>query len=432
MAGSARVAQRDVPRRRTFQAFENRGFARLWLANCLLYSARWMQLTLLGWFVLELTDSPWLVALVGFFSSAPMLALGLVGGILADVMHRQRLLLITQGTNCLFSLLLTLALGTGVVQVWHIYLTILMSGAGWALDTPSRRSLVYDLLGLEGVTNAMALDSVGMNASRMLGPAVAGALIVLVGVSGGYAVITGCYATALFLLWSLPVSQGPRPGPRQQSLGRNLAEGFRYVRRHRTIMAIIYITIAMNLLLFPYVQMMPVIARDVLHVDAALMGALQAAEGVGALMGAVLIASAPHLQYHGRVFLGGSLLSLLALFVFSMSRWYLLSWPALLILGLGSSGFGAMQSTLVLLLAREQMRGRALGVLSLAIGAGPLGSLLIGAVASTIHPVFAVRMHALLGIIALAGILLLFPVIWDRTRVASGQVRRGSSTSGGG
>jgi MFS family permease len=104
----------------------------------------------------------------------------------------------------------------------------------------------------------------------------------------------------------------------------------------------------------------------------------------------------------------------------------------LLILGLGSSGFGAMQSTLVLLLAREQMRGRALGVLSLAIGAGPLGSLLIGAVASTIHPVFAVRMHALLGIIALAGILLLFPVIWDRTQVAGGQVRRESRASEGG
>jgi MFS family permease len=391
-----------------------------------------MQLTLLGWLVLELTDSPWLVALVGFFSSAPMLALGLVGGILADVVHRQRLLLLTQGTNCLCSLLLALALGTGAVQVWHIYLTILMSGAGWALDTPSRRAMVYDLLGLEGVTNAMALDSVGMNASRMLGPAVAGALIVLAGATGGYAVITGCYATALVLLWSLPVSQGPRPGRRQQSLGRNLAEGFRYVRRHRTILAIIYITVVMNLLLFPYVQMMPVIARDVLHVDAALMGALQAAEGVGALMGAVLIASATNLQYHGRIFLGGSILSLLALFVFSMSRWYLLSWPALLILGLGSSGFGAMQSTLVLLLAREQMRGRALGVLSLAIGAGPLGSLLIGAMASTIHPVFAVRMHALLGIIALACIILLFPVIWDRTQVSGGRVRRGSSLSEGG
>jgi MFS family permease len=104
----------------------------------------------------------------------------------------------------------------------------------------------------------------------------------------------------------------------------------------------------------------------------------------------------------------------------------------LLILGLGSAGFGAMQSTLVMLLAREQMRGRALGVLSLAIGAGPLGSLLIGAMASTIHPVFAVRMHALLGIIALACIILLFPVIWDRTQIEGGRVRRGSSTSEGG
>ena len=117
--------------------------------------------------------------------------------------------------------------------------------------------------------------------------------------------------------------------------------------------------------------MVPIIARDILHVDAALMGVLQAADGLGALVGVVLIASAVRLNYHGRVFLGGSLLALLGPLVFSMSPWYILSLPVLLLLGLGTAGFGAMQSTIVLLAAREEMRGRALGVLSLAIGTGP-------------------------------------------------------------
>jgi MFS family permease len=422
VAGSAPITKRAVHLKRTFQAFENRGYVRLWLANFLLYTSRWMQMTLLAWLILDLTDSPFLVALVGFFSSAPMFLLGLLGGVLADRVHRQRLLSLTQGTNVASSCMLTLLLSTGVVQVWHAYMAILITGACWALDTPSRRAVIYDLLGLEGVTNAVALDSVGMNASRMCGPALAGVLITLTGVTGGYVVITLFCSIAWMLLWSLRIPQGPRPERRQQSGWRNLLEGFRFVRENQTIKATLYITVVMNVLLFPYVQMVPIIARDILHVDAALMGVLQAAEGLGALVGAVLIASAVRLNYHGRVFLGGSLLALVGLLVFSMSRWYILSLPVLLLLGLGTAGFGAMQSTIILLAAREEMRGRALGVLSLAIGTGPFGSLLMGATASAIHPVFTIRMSALLGIVSLACIMVLMPTFTERTqpvRVAS-------------
>jgi MFS family permease len=413
------------------RAFTNRGYLCLWAANFLLYTSRWMQMILGAWLILELTDSPFLVALVGFFSSAPMFLLGLVGGLLADRLPRQRLLSVTQGINVISSALLLGLLSTGLVQVWHMYMAILITGACWALDTPSRRAVIYDLLGAEGVTNALALDSVGMNASRMCGPALAGLLITLAGVTGGYVVITTFCSVAWVLLCSLRIPQSTRQAaPARQSIARNLLEGFRYVRGNRTIMATLYITVVMNVLLFPYVQMVPIIARDVLHVDAALMGALQAAEGLGALTGAVLIASATHLNYHGRVFLGGSLLGLIGMCVFSMSRWYIISLPALLCLGVGTAGFGAMQSALVMLASQEEMRGRSLGVLSIAIGTGPFGSLLMGAMASAIHPVFALRVHALLGIVLLAVIMVLMPSFTDRTspvRVSSTprQVRPG-------
>jgi MFS family permease len=110
------------------------------------------------------------------------------------------------------------------------------------------------------------------------------------------------------------------------------------------------------------------------------------------------------------------MLALGSLLLFSVSRWYILSFPALLWLGLGTAGFGTMQSAIVMLVAREDMRGRALGVISLAIGAGPLGSLLIGAVADAVSPIFALRLSALLGIIAMACIALIFPTIIDRTQ----------------
>jgi MFS family permease len=400
------------------RAFGNRNYTRLWLANFLSYTARWMQLPLLAWMILELTDSSWLVSLVGFFSMLPTLMLGLVGGMLVDTADRRRLLIVTQGVSAITGFGLAFLLLSGIVQVWHAYATALVTGAAWALSFPARRATIFDLVGSSGVTNAVAMDTVGMNLSRMFGPGLAGILISLTGVAGGYTVVALSYTLGYVLLWSLRVEQVRRLSRRQTAIFQNLREGFRYVRGNSAIMATVSITIVMNLLLFPYAPLVPVIARDVLHVDPTLMGGLQAAEGFGSLVGATLIASAVTITYHGRVFAGGSLLALIALCLFSMSRWYIVSFPILLILGLGFSGFATMQSAIVLLAAGEEMRGRALGVISLAIGAGPLGSLLIGAMASAVSPVFAIRMHALLGIILLAGIVLLMPTIMDRLQPA--------------
>ena len=413
------VRKRDVPSRQTFRAFTNRQYTRLWVANFLSYTARWMQMILLPWLILELTDSSWLVALVGFFSSVPMLVLGLPGGVLADEMNRQRLLVVTQVANVVASILLTMLLAADAVQVWQTYVVTLVNGACWALSMPARRALVFDLLGTSGITNAIALDMVGMNGSRMLGPALGGALIMLIGVTGGFVVISLFYAIGLVLLSSLHVPHSRPLASSRRQIGRNLLEGFRYVCSHQTLLAMVGITVVMNMLLFPYLPLVAVIARDVLHVDPLLMGALQAAEGVGALVGAMLIAAAVTIYHHGRIFWGGSLLALGALLLFSMSRWYILSLPALLCLGFGTAGFGTMQAAMVMLVAKEDMRGRALGVISLAIGAGPLGSLLIGAVADAVSPVFALRMSALLGIIAMACIALLLPTIIDRTQTPS-------------
>ncbi len=398
-----------------FRAFANRGYLRLWIANFLSYTPRWMQLTFLAWLILELTNSPWYVALIGFFSSMPMLVFGLLGGLLADRFNRRRLLLVLQTANVVINLLFTLLLAAGAMRVWQGYLVILVTGSSWALGFPSRRALIFDLLGTSDITNAVALDSVGMNASRILGPACAGALITLVGVTGGFVIVTATYALGLLLLFTLRLQQDERLTPRRENIVRNLIEGFRYISQDRVMMADVYITVAMNFLLFPYMQMIPVLARDVLHVGPTLMGFLQGAEGVGALIGSLGLAAFTMVRYHGRVFVMGSLVGLLALLVLSMSRWYIISFPAMLILGIGTAGFGTMQSTIVMLMSKEDMRGRALGVISLAIGAGPLGSLVLGAIADAISPVFALRLHALLGIIVLSLIVLVLPTIMDRT-----------------
>ena len=373
-----------------------------------------MQLTLLAWLVLERTDSPWLVSLVGFFGWMPMLILGLFGGLLADSVNRRALLIGTQAIVFATTLIMTAILLTGYIEYWHAYIAVSVTGISWALDSPARRSVIYDLVGTDGVTNAIALDSVGQSGSRMVGPALAGVLITLFDVQGGYVAMSLFAIISLSLLMRARVPTGHKNQFVPGRVISNLKEGLDYARKREVILAMVLITFFMNLLLFPYMQMVPVIARDVLGVGPTLMGILQAASGFGSLVGALFIASSSGLRYHGRYFIGGSALGLLALLVFSVSRWYGLSLPVTILLGLGTAGFGTMQSTIIILVAREDMRGRSLGVISLAIGASPLGALMIGGLASSFGAANAIGIHAILGMLSLGLVTVLIPALWKR------------------
>ena len=357
-------------------------------------------MTLLIWLVLDETGSPFLVALVGFFSMIPLLLFGVFGGVLADRVDRRKLLITSQIMNLVAVITITSLLLSGQFLYWHGYFVALVSGLGWAIDMPSRRSIVLDLIGRARVTNAMALDSVGMHASRMAGPALAGGLIMWVGVAGGFFAIIAIYFASISFMLRL------RPPPRTQlaattSVTRNLIEGFAYVRTNRVILATVIITVLMNLLLFPYMQMVPVIAKETLEVGPGLMGILMGADGLGAIIGSILIASAGRLRYHGRVYIGGSVIGLFMVFLFARSEWFAMSLPVLILLGLGTAGFGTMQATIVVISASEEMRGRALGLISLAIGAGPVGALMIGALAEQTSPASAIMILASLGLLSL-------------------------------
>ena len=375
-------------------------------------------MTTLSWFVLDRTDSAFSVGLVGFFGMVPFLVLGIFGGYLADVLDRKLLIAVTQFLNLISAVIMCVLLSLDIVEYWYAYIAIIIPGLGWSLDMPSRRSLIMDIMGPQGLTNGVALDSVGMHISKMIGPALAGALIAFTGVQGSYILLSVVMAVGCLLF--LKVSQPDRPnqiakskissgttsdlaGSSERKLMRevfsNLSEGFKYAFSSQTIVAVIVITVFMNLLLFPYMQMVTVVSKNILFVGPLLMGILMASDGLGALVGSTLIASRNKMVYHGRIYLYGSILSLIALMVFSMSSWYLVSLPLLLILGIGTSGFGTMQSAIVLLVSRPELRGRALGVVTLAIGAGPIGSLVVGAVSEWIGPANALLFNSIIGLV---------------------------------
>ena len=427
MSNFSRIENKATRRLHTFDAFHSLNYRLLWGTNSTMYVSRWMQMTTLSWFVLDRTDSAFSVGLVGFFGMVPFLVLGIFGGYLADVLDRKLLIAVTQFLNLISAVIMCVLLSLDIVEYWYAYIAIIIPGLGWSLDMPSRRSLIMDIMGPQGLTNGVALDSVGMHISKMIGPALAGALIAFTGVQGSYILLSAVMAVGCLLF--LKVSQPDRPnqiakskissgttsdlaGSSERKLMRevfsNLSEGFKYAFSSQTIVAVIVITVFMNLLLFPYMQMVSVVSKNILFVGPLLMGILMASDGLGALVGSTLIASRNKMVYHGRIFLYGSILSLIALMVFSMSSWYLVSLPLLLILGIGTSGFGTMQSAIVLLVSRSELRGRALGVVTLAIGAGPIGSLVVGAVSEWIGPANALLFNSIIGLVlvCLSGLFL--------------------------
>ena len=429
-----------IPRRiHTFDAFLNPNYRLLWVSNFFAYISRWMQMTMLGWYVFEVTGSAFLVTLVGFSGMGPLVVLGVFGGVLADRLDKRKLLLCTLFANLLAATGMAALIFTDLIfdasnlQYWHAYLVMLVGGIGWGLDMPSRRTIVLDVLGRARVNNAIALDSVGMHSSRMLGPLIGGGLITVSlallsllswiptltngqGLEAGYAVTLVFFvvSAAMMLNVKTPHSDSGTAGQASWNILRNLIEGIRYVCSEATLLAVVLITVFMNLLLFPYQQLIPVVAAEVLYVGPTLMGLLLAFEGLGALTGSIGIASWSNLTHHGRVYLFGSLAGLTMLLVFSFSQWYGLSLALMLMLGLGTAGFGAMQATIILLVARDDMRGRGLGVITLAIGAGPIGALMLGWMADEIGAPRAMTINAVLGLITVGLVGLLAPSLRGR------------------
>lgn len=343
-----------------------------------------------------------------------MFPLGLVGGVVADSSLRKKILIITQMTGLAAVTIAVVLLLTGLSEFWYAHILMLVVGSGDALDMPTRRSLAHDFLGDRGVTNAIALDSVGAGSSLMIGPAMAGALIAIFGVNGGGIAATILFASSLAVISRLSIDHTIDSNLHKAGIIRNLADGVKYVAITPALLSMILITVIMNLLLFPYMHIVPVIARDVLGVGPALMGLLQAMSGFGALIGSIFIASLTNVTHHGRIYLIGTLICFIALLLFSVSSSYVISLLLVLTIGLGLAGFISMQSLIAMLVARHDMRGKTLGVVSLAIGAGPFGALLVSALAEKIGPTFALLVNAAVGLPMVVVVALIMPALRSR------------------
>jgi MFS family permease len=399
----------------TFQALDQPSYRRLWTAAWLWYTCRWMELVVLSWLVLQLTDSPVQVALVGVSRMLPMSLLGLVAGSVADRFSRTGVMLVAQCVNLLSTAALAVLIMAGMVEPWHAWTSIFLTGTAYTMDFSTRRAYYAEIFPGPRLANAVALDTVALMGSSLIGPLVGGLLISYTGFGGAYAALVGMFLAGLLLLVTVHRGRGPREPSRGAGVAVQVFEALRAIRSNRALWATLLVTVCLNFFGSPYFQMVPVIARDILHAGSVRYGLLGAAAGLGAFGGSLAIASR-RVRRKGRVYVLGAALMMGAIVLFATSPYYLLSLALLVLVGAGLAGFATMQPTLALEAVTPDFRGRALGAVALGIGAGPLGTLLAGNMAEGMGAPRALAMLSGVGFILVLALYAWLPELRARSR----------------
>lgn len=387
-------------------------FRRVWLAGSVIGTIRWIEFLATSVYVFELTRSPSQVALLTMLRMVPMALLGAFAGALAERLSRRGLLLVVLFSGIVTSLLQAWLAWAGHLQLWHIAVGAVLNGIFWAVDMPLRRTMLGELAGPGRTAAAMGLDSATNNATRMLGPGIGGLLLELVGIHGAFLLGALLYAIGWVLLFQLRIQEATERGS-FRILDRIL-DGLRLIRADRAMVGTLAVTIVFNVFAWPVTAMVPVIGEQHLHLTAFPIGLLMSADGLGALIGALLVATrAKPPRFRGLYLLGVAGFAVTSI-VFALSPWPLLAGLAQVAAGFAGACFSTMQATIVFLSAPPAARPRVMGVLSVCIGTAVLGFLHLGLLADWLGGQGAVVASSLEALAMLALCALLWPEVRPR------------------
>lgn len=396
-------------RRGMFSAMRHRNFRLFWSGAFVSNIGNWMQTVGLNWLVLSLTNSPFLLGLVNFLSNAPLLLLGMFGGVLADRRSRKSILFITQFSLLTLVMVLAVLTWLGVVEIWMVLLISLLMGIAMAFNSPAYQTIMLDLVGKEDLMNAIALNSMQFNLTRFIGPTIAGALVVAVGVGACFFFNSLSFLAvivALLLIKLPPV----KPKAEKRSVLGDIKEGFGYLRGQPGLLVLVMMAAAFSIFIFPYNTLLSVFAKDIFHSGAASYGALLAAVGLGASCGALVVAKLSQtIKRRSPVLLVGQGVVTVGLIVFALvsaNTGNLLAGLALLpFLGAAMVVSLATSNSIVQGNVPTELRGRIISIYTIAsMGMMPLGSLQAGFVAE--HwgaPTSVIAGAIIFGLITIAG-----------------------------
>ncbi len=370
-----------------------------------------MQALAQNYLVYQISEAASAIGYVSAASGLSTLALSFFGGIVADRVGKRLLLVISQLSMVVFTIILGVLITTDQIQIWHIVVTAIIIGAISAFNMPARQSYVPDIVGTSNLTSALALNSGIMNLTRIVGPALAGVLIGLIGIAALYYIKAATYVLFVILLLMIPISG------KSKSSGRSLAgdaiDGVRYLGRDAKVRDLLILSIGPVVLGTPYVNFLPVFQEEVFHVGPTELGWMMSIVGAGAVIGALIVAFLGKYRRKGLILMGSgvSFGATLALFaVTSLLGNFGMSLVMLALVGATGTAFMALNNVMVQTITPPEMRGRVMGVYVTTFGLTALGALPMGALSDLIGAPFTTLIF---GTLTLASVAILFAVRRD-------------------
>ena len=367
----------------------------------------WVQIVAQGWLIVNLTSSEFLIGLVAFCANLPFLLLSLPGGMLADRFEKRKVVMTSQSINAIFMMLMGLLVVTGKANIWLLMVWLLVVGSVGAISMPSQQSMLPEIVGRKNLMNAIALNSAQFNLTGVIGPTLGGFAVKYIGIAGAYFFNGLTLVIAMVTLWAIrPQFASKALSSTRSRETASLAYAARYVWTDSRIRTIVVLAAIQTLFLQPYNTLLPVFAKDVLHMGASGYGLLLGAVGLGAFVGAMMLAFKGEITSKGKWLIVAQVTSALGIMSFAVMRYLPFALVALFVAGWGIVTFLAMGNSLLQTVVPDELRGRVMSCWMLVVlGLTPFGSLYIGSLASAVGPVASLVICALVALVCAGAII---------------------------
>jgi MFS family permease len=366
---------------RGFESLRVRNFRLFWIGQVISVTGTWMQTTAQAWLVLKMTDdSPLALGTVITLQFLPVMLFALYGGVLADRLPKRRTLVITQTLLMIQAAIFGILVVTGVIQLWHVYVLAVTQGLITAIDNPLRQAFLFEMVGRKDIVNAVGLNSLTFQGARIFGPALAGAVIQLIGIAPTLILNAISFIPVIGALLMMDATAFfAAPPARDGSVWGNLKEGLKYAVHTPTILSILIVVAFIGTFGYNFTVVTPLVADNILNTNAAGFGLLSAAMGVGAFIAAIATAYARNITMR-RMLISGGLFSIF-LGALALSTSFYLSMLLFVLVGVTGITCATATNSLLQLNTPEQLRGRVLSInVLLAQGSTPIGGLFLGSV----------------------------------------------------
>ncbi|MCK9485122.1 MAG: MFS transporter [Dehalococcoidia bacterium] len=398
VAATARVDSGGIS---TFRSLRHRNYRLLWIGTLFSSSGLWLQQVTINHLAFALSGSSFVVGLANGARSVPLLALGPVGGVMADRYDKKRLMLSTQVAQMVTTFIFAIIIIGGWVQIWHLVVFGLVSGVAWALNMPVRQSVVPTVVPREDMMNAMALNSAGFNITRIVGPAAAGIMIATVGAGENFLIQSVAYLCVAITVAQLALPASRSVARATGSVRANLGEGARYVWGHATLRTQMTLAFVPVVIALPYISILPQFNEVNMGGDATTFGLMMAAPGIGAVAATLVLASMANLERKGVLLMAAIFCLGLTLIGLALSPNLWVALPVLVLVGATQMAYMTTNQTILQLSIPDEYRGRVMGIWMLNQGLLPLGSLFSGTMADVFDaPTALIVMGSLVSVMA--------------------------------